>query len=621
LRAGQDGVAHRLPLEFRFPSGRRCHSYDELAQGCQEEWAAARDLLQRGVFAQFLNSCGRADLARAAEEARGQTNADMALTTFVAALPGSRKQMPRLDLHPRRLLLGTLLVGETRQAQLTITNPGQGQLQGTVTVTEGQNWLTLQGGTTPHECPVSTPRQQIVTLQVQTRGLASGQTYGGKLTVVTNGGVVEVPLRLDVAAQPFGRAPFQGVRSQRELAERMRGQPKAAVPLLESGDVKAWFAHNGWTYPVSGPEVKGVASVQQFFEALGLSKPPALQLAPAEVHLRCRYPAGVSHQLTLQTPSKKWVYGEVTSDRPWLRLSSSHVSGPQHAAIPVEIDSRLWQGGPEGEAQVQVLANGGQKLTARVHVEVQGLPKARRPGGSLLGALGAGALLFLLVRLALIPVADLTGRGPAVRTAAARLAYAVDQDAPVSRIGGWLELPWLGILTGHGTVPVALLQPANTADIPAPEFRHFFVQAFIIHVMAMTAWLALPLAVWLVRRAGGSSSDLAWALVAGAVAGLIGSATLACVFLVLELVPHTLWALLGRPAGLGYVPLWCLLALVCWCVMGAALFFICGMVGPLRALVVVPGQRAVSGLCGWCGLRGGARPAPAPRPGKLLALL
>src|SRR6185436_4389832 len=97
-----------------------------------------------------------------------------------------------------------------------------------------------------------------------TQGLPANQSHAAKLTVVTNGGVVEVPLRFDLVAKPFAVAPFQGVKVQRELAEKMRLKPKDAVPILESGEVRRWFEANGWTYPVQGPDIKGVAAVQQF---------------------------------------------------------------------------------------------------------------------------------------------------------------------------------------------------------------------------------------------------------------------------------------------------------------------------------------------------------------------
>src|SRR5215831_7181610 len=76
LQARHNDAVHRLPTDFVFPSGRRCQTLDDLAQGCQEEWTAARDLLLRGTFAQFFTTCNRADLARAANDARAQPNPD-----------------------------------------------------------------------------------------------------------------------------------------------------------------------------------------------------------------------------------------------------------------------------------------------------------------------------------------------------------------------------------------------------------------------------------------------------------------------------------------------------------------------------------------------------------------
>src|SRR5262245_24016775 len=56
LRPGQgrNGRQTQLPQEFVFPYGRRCRTFDELAQGCQAEWEVARELLKQGVFQRFL---------------------------------------------------------------------------------------------------------------------------------------------------------------------------------------------------------------------------------------------------------------------------------------------------------------------------------------------------------------------------------------------------------------------------------------------------------------------------------------------------------------------------------------------------------------------------------------
>src|SRR5262249_30485376 len=152
------------------------------------EWSAARDLLQGGTFAQFFGKCGRADLVRAAEDANAQTNPDAALTTFVTALPGVRTQTPRLDINPRRFLLGSLLVGETRQLQLTIKNVGQGMLNGNIAVTKGEAWVSLAAGRQVAELPLSVGKEHQVTIHVNTHGLPANQAHAAKLTVVTNGG-------------------------------------------------------------------------------------------------------------------------------------------------------------------------------------------------------------------------------------------------------------------------------------------------------------------------------------------------------------------------------------------------------------------------------------------------
>ena len=107
---------NQLPHEFVFPSGRRCKTFDDLVQGCQYEWEEARGLLKDGVFTQYLSSIGRMDLCRSAQQAQTQADLDVGLHEFVGRLPAQQVQGPRLDLSPRRLALGSLRAGETRQS-------------------------------------------------------------------------------------------------------------------------------------------------------------------------------------------------------------------------------------------------------------------------------------------------------------------------------------------------------------------------------------------------------------------------------------------------------------------------------------------------------------------------
>ena len=235
------GTSPFLPQEFVFPSGRRCRSYDDLLAGCQAEWEDARDLLHKGDFSRYLARLGRMDLVRSAKEALTQGDPDLALQNFLSSLPASQAPDtgPRLDLSPRRLMLGSLRAGEPRQVRVVVSNKGQGVLQGKVRVSEGEEWLKIVGVDGERELPLKTTRDQEVVLRIEALGLPAGQTYSGKLTVVTNGGVAEAPVRLDLTAAPFAKPPFQGAATARELAERMRANPKPAGPLLESGEVAA----------------------------------------------------------------------------------------------------------------------------------------------------------------------------------------------------------------------------------------------------------------------------------------------------------------------------------------------------------------------------------------------
>jgi hypothetical protein len=392
---GEPSGHNRLPQDLVFPSGRRCRTYDELALACLEEWATARDLLERGVFQAFLANGGRLDLARVAEEAAALPDRDIGLDTFLHELPTTIDlPKPEPDLNPRRLLLGTVRVGECPEVSLVISNRGQGLLHGTLSITEGGSWLRFADNQGNGPCLIKTRDEQAIVLQVESRGLAAPQSYLAKLTVITNGGIVEVPVLLDVAAYPFPRAPFQGAASPRDLAERMRARPKAAVPLLESGELARWFSVNGWIYPIEGSSAPGVAGIQQFFEAMGLAKPPVVRLEEASARFLCVYPEVVAGRIVLRTASRKWIYARAESDVHWVRIPAPVASGPRLAVIEYEVDSSLLEPGRSHEGTIQITANSGQKLFVRISCVVRRpeQPFTRR----LLGPFFTGGLAGLL---------------------------------------------------------------------------------------------------------------------------------------------------------------------------------------------------------------------------------
>jgi hypothetical protein len=428
-----------------------------------------------------------------------------------------------------------------------------------------------------------------------------------------------VPLRLDLITVPVPRPPFQGAGSPRALAERMRANPKPAVSLLENGEVGRWFQANGWTYPVRGATAQGVAAVQQFFECMGLSKPPPLQLSEHEFQARCAPPEVVRGQVTLRTPAKKWVYAHISSNAPWLRVTTPQVSGPQHAIISFEIDSSLTvEDDPVHEAVLQVIANAGQVLTVRVRVE---LPQSRRAAGGIFSLAGKKPSPPPMPPARPSPppptlpqpaVAHATVRGgtatlspppvprDAMMPAHARVGVTVPMPAPVAvparparpLRAGLLQVLFVGLLIG-ALFRLLLVVPADLyAHRPAPpavtegETSHHnglyrwltppgteddFLKRFVL----ATWWLGAVVTLILVIQRGGKVADLFCGTITGAGAGLAGSATAGCVLIALDAVPRAVLAALTSPSSGGGPTLWTIvwifLAVVCWGAMGTGL--------------------------------------------------
>jgi hypothetical protein len=364
-----------LPHEFVFASGRRCKTYDDLIKGCQEEWLAGCEMLCEGVFDKFFSSIGRMDLAKLSRDTQVERDVDLALTNFLGGLPATLPRKPKLGLNPHRLMIGKLRGGDVKKVRLTVSNQGLGVLQGTINLIEetvgADRWLSLVNDPDSDQCNVHTSTDQAVLLQLDTRHLPTGRKYAARLNVITNGGVVEVPVRMEVGAAPFPRAPFQGASSPRELAEKMRAQPKAAVALLESGAIAKWFQSNGWNYPVRGPLVRGVAAVQQFFECMGLSRAPKVELTEPEVRMTPVHPEVVRWEVTLITQTKKWVYAQLDTDVPWLKILTPSISGPRQAPFAFEVDSGLLEPNRVYVGQIHITANAGQNLVVNVRVDVQ----------------------------------------------------------------------------------------------------------------------------------------------------------------------------------------------------------------------------------------------------------
>lgn len=501
LRTGTDGKAvtnTTLGREFVFPSGRRCRTFDELITACSVEWSSARNMLQQGGLRQFLSSIGRMDLAQQADRAAAHVDPDLGLDQLLATLPSKEMVQPRLDLAPRRLHLGNLKAGETRDLQLQVLNKGARLLHGVVEV-RGEGWLRIGsdgGGPTNGKVPVKTGKQQDCPLHIETQGLPAGQQYAATLAVMTNGGTVEVPVTFDLASIPFGQGILSGCTTPKDLAARMKDAPKQVAPLLEKGEIERWYTLNGWKYPVAGPAAQGIAAVQQFFEGMGLSKPPPLSVSPQVISLQGKVGQTLSGEVKLETSAKKWIYAFVESDVPWMKPVQPTVSGGQSATVHFQINTRALLPESTHHGTLTLVGNSGQRLTVKVAVQLAAAPNVVQ---RFLQPVVAGCLTGLLVRL---------------------LCIAPDLAARYSSV--------------------------------MPQFS--YTQKF----MLLTFWLAI-LVLWFLLRSTGKLRDFLAAGIVGGLGGMLGAATLAQLLPVFDtaLSPGiwpgsalVSWTLLGAGVGL-----------------------------------------------------------------------
>jgi hypothetical protein len=367
-----------FPSEFVFPSGQACRNFDQLAVACQQNWSCAVELLQKGFLASFLGGIGRADLALAAKEAARFPDADRGLDRLLAKIPSQVLDAPRLRAEPSGVSLGVLPIGTNRSFELHLANLGQRLLYGSVS--SDSKWLTIG------EVPGNPQRlfkcdgDVVVHIQVRGRYLRAGiKPLEGHLLIESNGGQSTVTVRADVPLRAFPDDVLAGAVTPRQIAEKALAAPKEAAPLFENGAVAKWFSANGWTYPVRGPSATGVGAVQQFFEALGLTKPPKVEISHLGLSLSGEVGQSVQSALELRTQEKRPIYGHAICDQPWLDVRRAVLSG-RTAVIQVVVPRVPNRPGETLEANVTVTTNGNQKFKVPVTLEIASPPTYKVAG-------------------------------------------------------------------------------------------------------------------------------------------------------------------------------------------------------------------------------------------------
>jgi hypothetical protein len=364
VAVGVQAFAH----PFVFPGGRPCRSFDELAIAFQEEWSAARDLLRQGHLENFFSGLGRVDLALAAKEAAKFPDADLGLNQLLEKLPTQVLAQPRLSLETQEVNLGVLEVGGKRQFRLHMENQGMRLISGAITSVDAP-WLAL-GDAASNQKHFHFQHELAVPINVRSENLrANNKPLTAHLEVESNGGSFIVTVRAQVPVQPFPSGALAGAKSPRQAAEKAKTNSKEAAALFESGAVAEWYKANGWTYPVQGPAASGLGAVQQFFEALGLTAPPKVEISTDRIDLSGNPGEQLRYTLQVKSQEKRPVYAHAVSNQPWLEVGRAKLAG-RLACINLTVPSVPDKEGETLNARLIVQSNGNQRFVLPVTLQI-----------------------------------------------------------------------------------------------------------------------------------------------------------------------------------------------------------------------------------------------------------
>lgn len=387
-----------FPSPFCFSKGQACANFNQLALTCNNLWEESQELLRDGIWTTFFASLGRLDLANLAKQAAKETDPDRGLAQFIQAFPADPKFLrpPRLHFAQTDIELGSLTPGNDYTFDLVIENQGMLMLHGIAV--SNFDWLVFGEQAKPlpvkpeplavRACEQMHPRsfrssekffqtRLGCTIPVRVLGckLRAGlKPLRGEIIVDTNGGAAGVNVRVAVPIRPFPRGVFAndvlaGVRSPRELAVKAKEFPKEAGLLFQQGAVKAWYASNGWSYPIDCPDGVGEGAVQQFFEAMGLTSPPQLKIDQPSLEFLGTPGETLASHVTLYTKDRKPVYAQAWSDQDWVKTGPLKYKGTK-VQIPVKVVVPADKGNP-AQAKLTIMGNARQRFVVPVSVRLK----------------------------------------------------------------------------------------------------------------------------------------------------------------------------------------------------------------------------------------------------------
>jgi hypothetical protein len=375
LGGGRNGApvavgAKAFSSSFVFPGGRECRSFDELALACQQEWDTARHMLEQGYLETFFGGLGRMDLALAAKEAARFPDRDRGLDQLLTKLPSDVLAEPQLVVERQEVNLGVLSPGAQRDFNLHLENQGMRLVYGTIICADDAGWLAVGEGAGTKEKHFQFTHELDVPVHVRSDRLrASNKPLETVLEVESNGGSLLVTVRAEVPVTPFPSGVLAGAKSPRQVAEKAKAKPKVAAGLFENGAVAEWYKSNGWTYPVQGPAASGLGAVQQFFEALGLTPPPKVDISTHKIELSGSTGEQLTYTFEVKSQEKRPVYAHATSNQPWLEVGRARLNG-RVATINLSVPSVPDRQGETLTAKLLVQSNGNQRFVVPVTLQI-----------------------------------------------------------------------------------------------------------------------------------------------------------------------------------------------------------------------------------------------------------
>ena len=190
--------------------------------------------------------------------------------------------------------------------------------------------------------------------------------------------------------------------------------------------------------------------MQQFFEALGLAKPPKVTLKTAPLQLTGDPGQVLSASLEVSTLEKKHVFAFAISDKPWAIPGSQpkHNKTPTQVTLPLTIHVPGTPGVVQ-QARITITANGNQKFVVPIALSVSGKPGDYVPIQAILlpaETAAVGGAVPIMATPIQVPAAAWPQRGAtnhvANRGAAAPAVAEVVEEARPSLFSAAPMAPW-----------------------------------------------------------------------------------------------------------------------------------------------------------------------------------